>query len=102
MVQIYRFSIYSEGEYIVMPFKILGKLHFTPMNYNALALSPHELPTVLLCPHKLLFCAQKPILSVKAVNLNSQPITLHHFAPMNYNALSLCPYELQRIVILLP
>jgi hypothetical protein len=60
------------------------------MNYNALALSPHELP----------FSAQKPLMSVKAINSNSQPVILHHFVLMNYNVLSLCPHELQRIVIL--
>jgi hypothetical protein len=79
-----------------------GKLSFAPMNYNTLLLSPHELPIVLLGPHELLFCARKPLSSVKAVNLNGQPFTLHHFAPMNYNALLLCPHELQRIVTLPP
>ena len=78
----------------------LRKLLFAPMNYNALTLSPHKLSTVLLCPHELPFCAQKLIPLVKSVNSNGQPITLHHFAPMNYNALSLCPHELQHIVTL--
>ena len=72
------------------------------MNYNALALFPHKLPTLLLCPHELPFCTQKPLPSVKAVNLNGQPVTLHHFALMNYNVLSLFPHELQRIVALPP
>jgi hypothetical protein len=48
------------------------ELSFAPMNYNALALSPHELPTVLLCPHELPFCTKKPLPSVKAVNSNDQ------------------------------
>ena len=72
----------------------LGKLPFAPMNYKALALSPHELPIVLLCPHELLFYDQKLIPSVKSINSNSQSVTLHHFVPMNYNALSLYPHEL--------
>jgi hypothetical protein len=72
------------------------------MNYNALALSSYELPTVLLCSHELLFSAPKPLPLVKVVNSNGQPITLHHFALMNYNTLSLCPHELRRIVTLPP
>jgi hypothetical protein len=32
----------------------------------------HELPIVLLCPHELPFCAQKPFPSTKAVNSNGQ------------------------------
>jgi hypothetical protein len=55
---------------------------------------------MLFCPHELLFCAQKLIPLVKAVNSNDQPITLHHYTPMNYNTLLLCPHELQRIVTL--
>jgi hypothetical protein len=70
------------------------------MNYNALTLSPYELSTMLLCPNELPFCVQKPLLLVKAVNSNGQPVTLHHFALMNYNALLLCPHELQLIVTL--
>ena len=38
--------------------------------------------------------------SVKVINSNGQPVNLHHFVLMNYNALSLCFYELQRIVTL--
>ena len=48
------------------------KLPFAPMNYNALALFPYELLTALLCPHKLPFCVQNPISSVKVVNSNGQ------------------------------
>ena len=71
------------------------------MNYNALSFFLHKLPTGLLYPHGLLFCVQKPISSVKAINSNNQLVTLHHFAFINYNVLLLCPYKLQRIVILL-
>ena len=77
-----------------------GKLPFTLINYNALTFSSYELPTMLLCQHELPFCAQKPLMLAKAVNSNGQPVTLHHFALMNYNALSLCLHELQRIVTL--
>jgi hypothetical protein len=49
-----------------------GKLPFTPINYNALVLSPYELSIVQLCLHELPFCAQKPFPSVKATNSNGQ------------------------------
>jgi hypothetical protein len=85
-----------------MIYTSFGKLPFTPMNYNVLVLFFYKLPTVLLCPNELPFFAQKPLMLVKAVNSNGQPITLHHFVLMNYNALSLCPHELQCIVTLPP
>jgi hypothetical protein len=75
---------------------------FSPHELQCVGIFLHELPTVLLCPHELRFCAQKLIPLVNAVNSNSQPVTLHHFAPMNYNALSLYSHELQYIVTLPP
>jgi hypothetical protein len=57
--------------YLVFLFFLkMMKLPFAPMNYNALALFSHELPTVLFCSHELRFCAQKSLQSVKVVNLN--------------------------------
>ena len=68
----------------------LEKLSFFPINYNALVFFLYKLSIVLLCPHELPFYAPKPLLSVKVVNSNGQPVTLHLFAP----------HELQHIVTL--
>jgi hypothetical protein len=58
--------------YVIFMLVFKGNYLLPPMNYNVLPLSPHELLTMLLYPYELLFCAKKPIPSVKAVNLNYQ------------------------------
>ena len=40
--------------------KFLGKLPLTPMNYKALAICPHELPSVIPDPTKLPNPSQQP------------------------------------------
>ena len=67
-----RFEITKMTHENVNGFKILGKLPFVIMNYNVLVLFLRELLTVLFCSHKLPFCAQKLISSIKAVNSNGQ------------------------------
>jgi hypothetical protein len=62
------------------------------MNYNALTLFPHKLPTTTLDLSNYHFMTLSPFPSVKGVKSNGQ--LFKFFFPMNYNALILFPHEL--------